>query len=145
MKSVINFSLNATYNIMLRQEHDFHPKRSNLLFWLTQHRTVESNWISNRRKEGERKREVRREKEGGKSGEKTKTKYESIKERSNKGKNERSRMRKGRREIGKRQCKSEKAEYKRMDEGDVIHKRIRGKETKRRNACQVPRTTDRPW
>lgn len=32
MKSVINFSLNATYNIMLRQEHDFHPERSNLLF-----------------------------------------------------------------------------------------------------------------
>lgn len=49
---------------------------------------------------------MRREKEGGKSGEKTKTKYESIKWRSNKDKNKRNRMKKGRRETGKRQCKA---------------------------------------
>lgn len=59
-----------------------------------------------KQKEGERKRQVRREKEGGKSGEKTKTKYESIKWRSNKDKNKRNRMKKGRRETGKRQCKA---------------------------------------
>lgn len=84
-----------TILIMLRQEHDSYPERSNLLFWLTQHRT-ELNRVGSFRTEGkrererERKREVRREKEGGKSGEKTKTKYKSIKGRSNKGKSERN-------------------------------------------------------
>lgn len=96
MKSVINFSLNATYNINNVTTGARFPSgtiESVILVDATPNR-VESSWIlSNRRKEGERerKREVRREKEGGKSGEKTKTKYKSIKGRSNKGKSERNR------------------------------------------------------